>query len=820
MPNPDLMLRNFLVIAWRSLIKNRLHTTINVLGLAIGISACMVIFNMVRYELSFNQDISHLDRIYRVYSNFSGLFEGTNRGVTTGVQQTVREEFSGIEKAARINTFRAQVTLQRLGHDQTFENEKGIAIIDPEYFDLISGYVWVEGSAQQSLTQPGQVVLSVDQARKYFGTDDVSKIIGQEIRYKDSLRVHVSGLVRLPSYRTDFEFTDFISQSTIASSFLSRFNMKPDDWGSTNSSNQVFVLLSPNTTAAQMEPQLNQLNEAYKEHNKEATWFLTYRLQPLTDLHFNTELGMFDQSREPAHRSTLKMLSWIAVLLLVIAAINFVNLETAQAARRAREVGVRKVLGSTRKQLVIHFLTQSFLVTGLATILSVPISEFALAFFSDYLPQGLKFDLTDWGTLLSMIATLILVAVTAGLYPAYGLSAYAPVVALKNISALGSGSSRSAFLRKGLIIFQFGFAQVLIICTLVVVSQIDFLINKDLGFRKDAVILVDAPYPQPDGKRLSFRDELKQTPGVERVSLCAGAPAENGFSSSELVYKPKGKDVVKVNGFRKFGDEQFIPLYEMKLVAGRNLEASDGMKEIVVSEMLLKEIGLTPEEAIGQELWQDDNAFPIVGVVKDFNIMSLAAEYKPVYIACENLNFYSYSILLKRNPDSGSYTESLASVENTWKKVFPDQKFSYQFVDETIRNFYQTEEKTSKLAWTSMIIAILICCLGLFGLASFTSIQRTKEIGIRKVLGASVQSILALLTSDFLRLVLVAFVIATPVAIYFANDFLSRYSFHIDLNVGLFAASCLVSLLIAFLTVAYHAVQSATADPVESLRTE
>jgi ABC-type antimicrobial peptide transport system permease subunit len=814
------MLRNFLVIAWRSLIKNRLHTSINVLGLAIGISACMVIFNMVRYELSFNQEITRLDRIYRVYSSFSGLFDGTNRGVTTGVQGVVREQFSGIDKAVRINTIRAQVTAQRLGHEQTFEDEKGIAVVDPEYFDLIPGYEWVEGSPQESLSQPGQVVLSVGQALKYFGTDDVSKIIGQEIRYKDSLHVHVSGLVRLPSYHTDFAFTDFVSHPTIASSFLSRYNMKTDDWGSTNSSNQVFVLLSANTTLAQMEPQLKVLNETYREHNKEMNWFLTYKLQPLDDLHFNSTLGIFDQSREPANRSTLNTLSWIALLLLLIAAINFVNLETAQASRRAREVGVRKVLGSTRKQLVLHFLTQSFLVTGFATLLSIPVSEFALAFFSDYFPQGLRFDVTEMGTLLSLAAIMVMVTLIAGLYPAYGLSSYAPATALKNISTLGSGGSRSALLRKGLIVFQFGFAQVLIICTLVVVSQIDFLINKDLGFKKDAVIDVNAPYRQSGGKRLALRDELRQAPGVEMVSFCAGPPAANGFSSSELAYKPKGKDEVKVNAFRKFGDEQYIPLYEIKLITGRNLRPSDGMKEIVVSEMLLKEIGLTPDEAVGQELWQNDIAFPIVGVVRDFNIMSLAAEFKPVYIACENINFYSYSIRLQRDPESGGYAEAIASVESSWKAIFPDQKFSYQFVDETIRNFYQAEEKMSKLAWTSMIIAILICCLGLFGLASFTSLQRTKEIGIRKVLGASVQSILTLLTSDFLRLVLAAFVMAIPVAIYFANDFLSRYAFHTDLSIGLFAASGLLSLVIAFLTVAYHAIQSATADPVESLRTE
>ena len=279
------MLKNFLVIAWRSLIKNRLHTTINVLGLAIGISACIVISTIVLYERSFNLGIEHGDRIYRIHSYFSGIFEGTNRGVTTGVQSMVRDQFTGIDLAVRINSFNAQATVERIGHQQNFGQVKGLAIVDPEYFDLIQGYEWMEGSPRQSLTQPGQVVLTLDQAQRYFGTTNHADILGREVRYNDSLRLHVSGLVKKPSYNTDFEFTDFISQPTVASSFLAKRMIVPDNWNSTNSGNVVFIRLSPETEMAQIDRQLEKLNEIYKANNKQAGWTISYKLQPLSDRH-------------------------------------------------------------------------------------------------------------------------------------------------------------------------------------------------------------------------------------------------------------------------------------------------------------------------------------------------------------------------------------------------------------------------------------------------------------------------------------------------------------------------------------------------------
>ena len=813
------MLRNYLTIAWRSLTKNLLHTLINVFGLTVGISSCLVIYLIVSFELSYNTNIPEGDHIYRVYSHFSGAFEGTNRGVTTGVQRMVKEEFTGLDCIATINTYNATVTIDQQGVKKEFEDENGIVVVDKHYLELVKGYEWVDGTPE-SLSQPLHVVLSLEKAKKYFGTDDPQKIMEKEIRYNGSLVVTVSGLVRQPSYRSDFEFTDFISFASVESSFLKTGNMESENWGSTNSSNQLFIKISKGTSLSSIEAQLKKVDEAYKTKNSDLDWFLDYKLQPLSDLHFNGTLGIFDGSRPPAHKSTLTTLTVIAILLLLIAAINFINLETAQAVRRAREVGVRKVLGSTRLQLIGHFLGQSLMLTIFAVLLSLPLTEVSLMFFSDFVPAGVTLNLLELTTLSFLVIITIVVGLLSGMYPAFALSSFLPALALKNQAYINGASSSSAYLRKGLIVFQFGFAQVLIIGTFVILSQINFMLNKDLGFRKDAIINFEAPWAAPDHKRLVLKEELKQLKEVELLAFCSGTPSANGFSSTQLNYKKPDQEEIKTNVFRKFGDENYIPLYDIKLLAGRNLLPADSMREVIVNETYLKEIGLTPQEAIGQEIWQDTKSFPIVGVVKDFHIMSLAAEYQPVYMSCENKYFNSYSIKLPTGNGQRDFSKALEKIEATWKKVYPDEKFEYAFVDETIRNFYQTERKMSKLAGTAMAIAIIICCLGLFGLASYTSIQRTKEIGIRKVLGATVNNIVLLLSTDFLKLVMIAFIMAAPLAYFGAQNFLADYAFRTNVGWPLFAIAGIASIALAFITVSYQAIKAALTNPVESLRSE
>ncbi len=818
------MIRNYFTIAWRSLVNNPMHTAINVFGLTIGVSSCLVIYLIVSYELSFNRQTPDGDRIFRIYSNFSGAYEGTNSGVTTGAQAMVKEQINGLENVAAFHEYGGKVTITDSEGKKDFEDQSDGIIADPDYFKLIQGYEWLVGSAERSLSKPNQVVLTNEKAIKYFGTSDFLKIIGKEIRYNDSLVLSVSGIIKPLRYRSDFRFNHFISYATIENSFLKKSSIQPNTWNSTNGSAQLFVKLSEKTSRSVLENQLKKVDEKYKASNKNdafgGTFVVDYRLQPLSDLHFNSSLAIFNGSSSRAHKSTLSTMSIVAALLLLIAAINFINLETAQAVKRAKEVGVRKVLGSSRFQLVAHFLTQSILLTFIAVLLSLPLAELGLLFFSDFVPVGVSLNIIEPTTLLFLISVIIVVGILSGMYPAFVLSSFLPALALKNQAYINSANTRSAYLRKTLIVFQFGVAQLLIIGTLVIITQINFMLNKDLGFKKDAVIHFETPWFEKEGKRFVLKNEFQQLPEVAEISMCSSAPSDNGYNSNVLVYK-NGKEEISTNVFRKFGDENYIPLYDIKIIAGRNLLPADSMREVIVNETYLKELNLTPSEAIGKEIWEGNKPYPIVGVVKDFHMSSLQQGLLPIYMANDKNSLYSFSVKLPtKGKGSTNFQESIAKIEMAWKKVYPETKFEYEFVDDITRNFYEAEQKMSKLASTAMVIAIIICCLGLFGLASYTSIQRTKEIGIRKVLGATVNNIVLLLSTDFLKLVVIAFVIAAPLAYFGAEKFLQEYAFHAAIGWQLFVFAGVASIALAFITVSYQAIKAALTNPVESLRSE
>lgn len=812
------MIRTNLLMAWRSLTHNKLHSFINVSGLTIGISTCLLIFLLVHYEWSFNRNIPDKDKIYRIYSSFSGVFEGTNRGVTSGAQAYVSTEFTGIATSVKLNNFTATVSVPSSTTNSSFPDQSSIALTDANYFTMFPDYNWLSGNPKESLNKAFQVVLTEKQANKYFPNTQISELIGKELHYNDSLVVTIVGIVQPPSYKTDFTFTDFISFPTIENSFLKQTS-PANNWDNTNSSCQLFIKATTQSTES-INDQLNKVNVIHNSNNPEEDWNVSYKLQPLDDIHFNSTLGIFDTSRVPAHKSTLLSLAIVAALILLMAIINFVNLETAQAVNRAKEVGVRKVLGSSRRQLIAQFLLQSIIISSFAVLLSLPVVELSLTFFSDFVPPEVSLQLTNPTTSLFIISAILTVGIMAGIYPAFVLSSLLPARALKNQINGIYVNSRSAFMRKSLIIFQFGIAQALVIGTIVIISQIKFMLTSDLGFKQDAIINIDAPWTSTLERRLSFKNELQKLKEVEALSFCNGLPASTSFMSNNLIYK-NGKEDLKRNVFRKFGDEHYLSVFDITLLAGRNLLPADSMREILINETYAKEIGLTPQEAIGQVVWDENKAYPIVGVVKDFAISGLSENYQPVYMACENNHFFSYSIRLMNNQDNGaSLHEGLAKIEDAWNTFFPEKEFEYQFFEETIRNFYVTEQKMSKLATTAMIIALIICCMGLYGLSSFTSIQRTKEIGIRKVLGASVQGIVYLLTKEFVLLVILAFFLAIPFAYYATQLFLDQYAFKTSVSILLYLGVVLGAGLLAFLTVSIHTIQAAKSNPSQSLKSE
>lgn len=809
------MFKNFLTIAWRSLLRNKLHSFINITGLAIGVSACMVIYLIVNFELSFNKQHEGYDRIYRVHSSFQGVFSGLNRGAPTATGPTIKDEFKGVEAVTSFQVFGSKVQIPSGNEKKDLEQQSKIILAEPSFFKVFKSFEWVSGSPE-SLTEPFKVVLTQSRAKTYFGTDDPSVVVGKEIIYRDSLNTTVVGIVKDLPFNTDIDMTDFISYSTIEKSWVKN-NVRLNDWQSVNSSSQLFVLLDETSDVTKFTDQFSVLRKRYKE---KSTWDVenTFNAQPFSDLHYNNETGIFDYSRSAAHLPTLTILIVVAALLLIIGAINFVNLETAQAVRRAKEVGVRKTLGSSRAALISQFLYQSFIITVIAIIIALPLTELALKSFSDFVPAGVTLSLKLVAPFL--IGVVLVIGLLAGMYPAFIMSSFLPALALKNQMHATSGTSRSAFLRKSLIVFQFAIAQVLIIFTLAVGWQINYMLNKDIGFKKDAVVYVYTPWYEKASKAGVFKNELEQITEITDISLSESPPSANGWSSNTLEYKPEQGEVVKVNTFRKFGDPNYLEFYGMKLLGGRNLRPTDSLREFVINKTLMTHLGFNkPEESIGQFVTYNKHKYPIVGVVEDFHIQSLHSKVEPVIIG-NDVGFDCFNIKLSTANGSDDFKAGIAKIEAAWKKVYPNEKFTHTFLDETLKNFYESEQRVSKLVKTAMFMAIFISCLGLFGLASFTTTQRMKEISIRKVLGSSVSGIVVMLSKDFIFLILIAFVIASPVGWFAVNHWLQDFAYHMDLNAWLFIITVVAGVLIAIITVGYQTLRAANSNPVNSLRNE
>jgi putative ABC transport system permease protein len=812
------MILKDLSFALRNVRRNKLLAAINVLGLSIGISACLVIFLIARYEMGFDKFQPDKDRIYRIYSVFSGHFKGSNRGVPTGVPVAIMGNVAGIESLTNFHNFpecHVEVPV-RNSHSKDFGRYNKIIISDPDYFEVFNYYEWIVGDPKQSLSQPFHVVISESRARMYFGEADPLSVIGREIVYQDSLLVTVSGVVKDIEERTDLDFTDFISFSTVEKSWLKN-NIQLNAWNAVNSSSQLFIKLVAGTRAEKIENELLRLPEIYEAKNQKwDEWRPAAKMQPLDELHFNSELGLFDSSRTVMDESTLYILTGVAGLLLIIAVINFINLETAQASMHAKEVGIRKVLGSSRRKLISRFLSESFILCALAVTLSVLWVKLSFNYFPDYIPEGLQFHLANPAIIMFLVSCIVAVTFLAGLYPAFVMSSYQPALALKSLAHSNTGPSRSSFIRKGLTIFQFSFSQIFVAGALVIALQLNYMMNKDLGFDPQAVLYVNAHEINED-KRFAFNNELNQIPEIEAFGAHS-APPVSGVRFFDVIKYDNGKDILEHRVDMKHGDTSYLRIYGIHLIGGRNVLPIDSIKEVVINESYMHLLGFTDtHDVIGETI---GNGTTIVGVVKDFHTESFHTAIAPAAISYSS-TLSGFGIKLVTPHDKvGDIRPALSKVEAAWRKLYPHQEFKVSFMTDTIKRYYENEQRTGKIATMSTVIALVISCLGLFGLSSFTVIQRTKEIGIRKVLGASVNNILMLLSRDFLKLVLISFILSAPIAYYFADKWLQAFAYRMELSAWIFVLSGLFSVMIAFATISFRTINAAKADPVKSLRYE
>jgi ABC-type antimicrobial peptide transport system permease subunit len=550
----------------------------------------------------------------------------------------------------------------------------------------------------------------------------------------------------------------------------------------------------------------------------------SFSIEKLADIHFDERYGVFDFS-DAASKNTLYGLLAIAGFLLVLASINFINLTTAQASQRTKEIGVRKTMGSTRTQLVVQFLSETFLITLFAVIFSVILAPVILKLFADFIPAGIKFRLLFQPVVILFLVVLtIAVSVLSGFYPAILLSRYKPVLVLKNQAQSGSSKSRNAWLRKSLTVSQFVIAQFFIMATLMVSKQVYYALHKNLGFKKDAIVVINTPYKKMSpAKNLVFLSKLNALPQIAMAGIGSDAPASGGTSSTEAVFA-KNNNEIKTGIELKYGDTNYIKIYQIKLLAGRNIMPTDTSKALLINNAYAKVIGFTnPADAVGKTFKLDGKPMMIAGVMGDFSERSLHSAINPLTLQYGREAFETRMLhvaLKPETPGGQEWKTAIAGMQKAWKDTYPDDDFNYTFYDQAIAQFYTSEQHISTLLTWASGLSILISCLGLLGLAIYTTSQRTKEIGVRKVLGASVIQIVRLLSAELVLLILLAFVIVTPVAWWAMNSWMENFADRTGISWWIFAASGAAMLLVALFTSSLQTVRAAVANPVKSLRSE
>jgi predicted permease len=667
---------------------------------------------------------------------------------------------------------------------------------------------WLSGSPEASLKGPNNAVLTQATAEKFFGT--WRSAIGKTIKLENKTLYTITGILKNVPANTDFPLSIVVPYSAIGNTYI-KDNL--NDWVSTFGGAYTFAVFPPELSVIKFNADMVSFAKKHKpaEYSKDA-----YIAQPLTEIHYDDRFGNFRE--HTFSHSLIKALILIGIFLLVIACVNFTNLATAQAVNRSREVGVRKVLGSNRHQLAFQFLSETALITIVALMAALAIAVTALPFLNKLLEVEMSLNFfTDPSLILFVFAVAIVVTLLSGIYPAIILSGFNPITALKSkVSAQMAGGIS---IRRGLVVLQFAIAHVLIIGMLIVVKQMDYFKNASLGFDKAAIINVPVPADSINHVKIDhLRNQLLANSDIQNVSFSFTSPSSEGNWSSDFKYNHATK-TTDFSANLKWADADYFKTYHLQFVAGRPYYPADTVHEFVVNETLLRKLGIRdPKDAIGKEInfWNGVKVAKIVGVIRDFNSYSLREPMAPVVLSTWKDVYQTINIKIK----AGSEKPVLAYVEKLWNQAFPDYVYEYKFLDETIRNFYKQENQLSQLYKIFAAIAIFISCLGLYGLVSFMAVQRTKEVGIRKVLGASVQNIVYLLSKEFTLLIIIAFVISAPVAYYIMHQWLQNYSYRIPLGISIFVLAIISSVVIAWITVGHRAIKAAMANPVKSLRTE
>lgn len=794
------MIKNYFKTAFRNLWRHRVFSFINIMGLTVGLTACFLIFLYVRFELSYEAFNSKADRIYRVVCDIKTPTEVINAGGPSwAVAPHIVHEFPEIESAVRVM---GDDLLVRRGDNLKFR-EKNTLWADSAFFRVFD-YKLLKGNPDKALSEPFSVVLSETAARKYFGTEDP---MGQVLLVGgEGKAATVTGIMKDMPENTMLKADLVASMTTITRKFNSELD---NQWG--NYGAGAFLLLKPGTNAAALQAKFpGFLERRNGDEMKRNQMYATLLLEPLRDVYLHSTRD----GNKSGNINNVYIFSIIAVFILLIACINFINLTTARSAERAKEVGIRKVVGAMKGQLALQFIGESVILCCIAFVLTVISSLLLLPLFNQVAGKVIStgiFSNTQY--LAILFASAAGIGLLAGVYPALVLSSFRPVVVLKGRFATGT---RGILLRKGLVVAQFSISIALIIGTIVVYRQMQYMRNQDLGFNKDQLLVVET---SDDPGRDAFKQAVTGIPNVVSTAAASSVPGSGNPGAYSEIENNKGELQI-ANLDLYFVDFDYIPQMKIQMVAGRPFSrdfGSDTTHAMVLNEAAVKMFGYTsPQQAIGKRFKQWGREGTIVGVMKDFHFRSLQQQIKPLSMRIEpggcNL------VTVKINPRALPAT--LAAIEAKWKEVSPQKPYSYFFLDEFFDRQYRAEEKFGKLFLNFAVLAIFISCLGLLGLASYSTMQRTREIGIRKVMGATVTGIVQLLSKDFLKLVAIAFVIATPVAWIGMHKWLQDFAYQVNMSWWIFLLAGIMALVIAVVTISFLAIKAAVANPVQSLKSE
>lgn len=798
------MLKNYFTILRRNIVRNKLFTLINVSGLTLGITCSLIMFLIVKEELSFNQYHENAERIYRIgHRDLVDGREYTQGGVPLPMRDAVEQEIVGLENVVHVYHHRYGLISvgQPDGSIDYYEENPDLVYTEPSFFEMFTWPV-VEGSLD-NFDEPNMVVLSEELAKKYFPGESA---VGRTVRLNKKTDFQVIAVVEDAPDNSDFPFGFIMSLETRKSA-----GEDFTRWNSISSDNVLFIQLENGVKAKDIDAQFPDLITKY--YDEDFNEVRKFEAVPFTNYHFDEDYGTF--SGRSASKQMLWTYSAIGLFLIITACFNFINMSTAMAVKRAKEVGMRKVLGSSRKQLIMRFMGETFFITLIAVLFAVAITERLLPMvINDFFELNISLNLlNDASIFLYLFGVLILVSFLAGLYPAMVLSSAKPINALKGSLTRKEGNLS---IRRSLVVFQFFLCQLLIFGTIVAVKQMNFFNSVDMGYDKESILTFQMR-DQTKTAQERWRSELSNIPGVEYFSISSTPPFSGSISATNTFYYTSDTSRTEISTYIKSSDQSYMDTYGLRLVAGEWLSESDSIKEMVVNESYLKKVGITvPIQALGEKINMWGMDVPIVGIVKDFHAITLNQQIEPTAIFSDVGDYRSVGVRI--NPERTQ--EVISGIESIWNDIHPEYEFDYIFVDENISNYYDTEERMSQMLTTFAGIAIFIGCLGLYGLVSFMANQKSKELGIRKVLGATVQGLVSRFSMEFMKLLGLAFLVAAPLGYLGMNSWLSEYAYSIKIGPSIFIFSFIASLLIAMLTTGYRSFRAAAANPVQSLRDE